>query len=419
MTKKNLIIVIILLAIIDLVAAGWYMSRCIEASGGGARLFAQRDSDEVVAMADTLVTTSQPDEFDKLQHNSYYFVANSPAVPGDESSRYTSIKHVKVRWPLKVNGNDDLANLNKELIRAAFGNSQSRMKDARYVFLNNPSFNRPLGDGEYRSRATAPRIYPVYGNVSQVMVYPYMTSQRLLVMAIDKQQYNGSTTIESTSTVHYDRLNQRVLSRVEILQTDMEKESRLLKLINRKIDDLNKGRGDDNRLQHALNVPAEIRCTKGGVLFLFKHGAIHSSSIEILLDYETMKPFFTKDFERLVENNGKYKLYKDVPKAEPVNPTARVAEAKASPTVSTSGQNAAVDKSYHKKSYHKKGYYKKSYRRGYRKSYRRGYRNNGGSSYYQSGIKQGQTSRKHYSGAGRRSGHHGYAGRGHWSRRQR
>ena len=33
MTKKNLIIVIILLSVIDLVAAGWYMSRRIEAGG--------------------------------------------------------------------------------------------------------------------------------------------------------------------------------------------------------------------------------------------------------------------------------------------------------------------------------------------------------------------------------------------------
>ena len=33
MTKKNLIIVILLLAVIDLMAAGWYTARRIEASG--------------------------------------------------------------------------------------------------------------------------------------------------------------------------------------------------------------------------------------------------------------------------------------------------------------------------------------------------------------------------------------------------
>ena len=38
MTKRNLIITIILLSFIDLVAAGWYMSRRIEASGNNATL---------------------------------------------------------------------------------------------------------------------------------------------------------------------------------------------------------------------------------------------------------------------------------------------------------------------------------------------------------------------------------------------
>ena len=54
MTKKNLIIVIILLTIIDLVAAGWYMSRRIEASGQSKNLFEQRDSTDYVIEADTV-----------------------------------------------------------------------------------------------------------------------------------------------------------------------------------------------------------------------------------------------------------------------------------------------------------------------------------------------------------------------------
>lgn len=416
MTKKNLIIVIILLTIIDLVAAGWYMSRRIEASGKSQDLFDQRDSTDVVAMADTLITSSQPDVFDKLQHNTYYFISNSPAIAGDESTYYTSTKHVKVMWPKAVNGNDDLEELNKELIRKAFDNSQSQMKDARYLYLNSPSFNKPLDDDEYHTQVKAPRVHPVYGNVSQVMVYPYMTSLRLLVMKVDKQEYNGSTTVENSTTIHYDRQTQRVLSRVDILLTDMDKESKLLKLINGKIDDLNKGRGDDRRLQHALNVPADICCSKTGILFQFKHGAIANSPVEIQLDYDKLKPFMTKDFEQLVDNNGQYKLYKDIPKAEPINQASRVDKPKPATAVSASdNKSTSYGKSY-KKSYRKN--YRRSYRNGYKRSYRNGY---GKGSYKgsRSSVKQGQTSRKKYSGAKRRFGHYGRAGRGHWSHRQR
>ena len=379
MTKKNLIITIILLAVIDLLAAGWYMSRRIEASGKSQSLFDQRDSTEVIAMADTVTSASQADVFDKEQHNTYYFIANSPNIHGDETSYYTSIKHVKVRWPKKINGNDSPEELNKELIRKAFGNSQSQLKDARYMYLNTPSFNKPIGSN-YHTLSKAPRIYPVYGNVSQVMVYPYMTSQRLLVMEIDKVEYNGNTTLENTTYVHYDRQNQRLLSRVDILMTDVEKETKLLKTINKKIDELNRGRGEDRQLQHALNVPAEICCRKNGILFQFKQGTISSSPIDIMIDYDKVKDFLTKDFELLVDNNDSYWVYKQKPEAEPINPS-RVTK----PAVQNTLAKPVVTKPVTNK--HK--------------------------------VTPKQTKKTRYSGAKRKSGHYGRAGKRHWSRRRR
>lgn len=379
MTKKNLIITIILLAVIDLLAAGWYMSRRIEASGKSQSLFDQRDSTEVIAMADTVTSASQADVFDKEQHNTYYFIANSPNIHGDETSYYTSIKHVKVRWPKKINGNDSPEELNKELIRKAFGNSQSQLKDARYMYLNTPSFNKPIGS-DYHTLSKAPRIYPVYGNVSQVMVYPYMTSQRLLVMEIDKVEYNGNTTLENTTYVHYDRQNQRILSRVDILMTDVEKETKLLKTINKKIDELNRGRGEDKQLQHALNVPAEICCRKNGILFQFKQGTISSSPIDIMIDYDKVKDFLTKDFELLVDNNDSYWVYKQKPEAEPINPS-RVTK----PAVQNTLAKPVVTKPVTNK--HE--------------------------------VTPKQTKKTRYNGAKRKSGHYGRAGKRHWSRRRR
>ena len=384
MTKRNLIIVIILLAIIDMVAAGWYMSRRIEASGRSQSLFDQRDTTEVIAEADTVVSSSQADEFDKVQLNSYYFMANTPSIKGNESSYYTSTKHVKVRWPKIINGNDELTELNKELIKIAFGNTQSSMKDARYVFLNTPKFNRPVGD-DYRTLVKAPRVYPVYGNVSQVLVYPYMTSQRLLVMEIEKVEYDGSSTVENSTFVHYDRMQQRVLSRLDLLVADVDKESQLLKVINKKIDTLNKGRGDNNLLQHALNVPADVHCGKKGMLFGYKQGSISSSPIDILVEYDKLEPFLTKEFQQMLENNDDYYIYKnDELKPEPLQQSSVThATHKASSTVKP------------KKKYH----------------YNNGYRYHG--------VKPKQTRRRRYSGATRKFGHHAPAARRSWRHRRR
>jgi hypothetical protein len=374
MTKKTLIIVIILLTIIDLVAAGWYMSRRIEASGKSQSLFDQRDSTEVIAMADTVTSATQADVFDAMQNNTYYFIANSPNIKGDETSYYTSTKHVKVRWPKKINGDDEFESLNKELIKKAFGNSQGKMKDARYVYLKTPNFNKPLGDGEYHTLSSAPKVYPIYGNVTQVLVYPYMTSLRLLVMEIDKVEYNGSTTTENSYYIHYDRQSHRVLSRLDILMADIDKESKLLKTINKKIDELNKGRGEDKQLQHALNVPAEICCRKNGIIFQFKQGAISSSSIDILLDYDKVKEFMTKDFQLLVDNNEGFWVYKENPKPEDINPRSTA------PAINTAVSKKAVTKPV---------------------------------------VKPRRTKKTKYSGAKRRSGRYGNAGRRHWSRRRR
>lgn len=389
MTKRNLIIVIILLSVIDLVAAGWYLSRRIEASGRSQNLFEQRDSTEVIAMADTVTSASQADVFDELQHNTYYFIANSPTVAGDNSSRYTSIKHVKVRWPKKVNGNDELVELNKELISKAFGNSQSKMKDARYVYLNTPTFNKPIGD-DYQKVVKAPTIVPTYGNVSQVLVYPYMTSQRLLVIEVDKVEYNGNTTIENSSFIHYDRQNQHVLSRMDILSADFEKENKLLKVINKKIDDLNKSRGD-NKLQHALNVPAEVCCSKKGIGFLYKPGTIASTPIEIMIDYDKMESFLTQDFKRLLDNNEGYSLYGDGIKPEPINPTQK------NPATDAAKAEPAKKKSY-----------QSSYSSGKYNNYK-----------YRKYSKPKRTSRKRYSGATSKSARYGYAGQRRWKHRRR
>ena len=385
MTKKNLIIVIILLTIIDLVAAGWYMSRRIEASGQSKNLFEQRDSTDYVVEADTVMAASQDDLFDELQHNTYYFIADNPSIPGDNSSRYTSIKHVKVRWPRKVNGDGELTALNKELIGRAFGNTQSQMKDARYVYLNTPSFNKPIGD-DYKKLSSAPTIVPVYGNVSQVLVYPYMTSQRLLVMEIDKVEYNGNTTSENSYFIHYDRMRQRVLSRLDILVPDMDKETKLLKTINKKIDELNSGRSDDRKLQHALNVPAEVCCTKKGVKFEFQHGSISSSPIEILVEYDKLEPYFTEEFKQLLKQNEDYKIFDESIKPEPIN-AATVSKAVSTPVVAPKKPKS-------------KSYYNSNYN-------------------YKKQVKPRYRSRRKYSGAKRRSGYHGYSGRRSWNRRQR
>ena len=323
MTKKNLIIIIILLVIIDLVAAAWYMVQRNESNSKSQDIFEQFE--DGIAEADTTSGPSQPDEFDKMQHNTYYFTAKTPANYGDASSYYTSTKHVKVIWPKSVNGNDNPVNLTNELIKSAFGNSQSTLKDARYVYMKVPKFNKPIGD-DYRTVSEAPNVFPIYGNVTQVLVYPYMTSKRILVMEIDKSEYNGATTSESCSYVNYDRQRQRVLNASDIL--DQSKSNKVLKAINKKIDKLNKKRDDADQLSHALNVPVELCLSKKGIIFEFQAGTLSKGRYEVLVDYDDIDDYFTDEFGKIVDENGNYSLYGEKLSPEPLH--YDVAKAKAS-----------------------------------------------------------------------------------------
>ena len=121
-------------------------------------------------------------------------------------------------------------------------------------------------------------------------------------------------------------------------------------------------------------MPAEICCRKNGIIFQFKQGAISSSSIDILLDYDKVKEFMTKDFQLLVDNNEGFWVYKENPKPEDINPRSTA------PAINTAVSKKAVTKPV---------------------------------------VKPRRTKKTKYSGAKRRSGRYGNAGRRHWSRRRR
>ena len=193
---------------------------------------------------------------------------------------------------------------------------------------------------------------------------------------------------------------------------------------------MNRGRGDSNRLQHALNVPAEVCCSNDGIIFQFRQGSISSGPIKVQVDYDDLKPYLANSFAQLLEDNDAYQVFKENIKPEPVNPSrqpaptaalsAPVPEKQQSTTANTYGSG------YHKKSKYK-GYYHKRHRyyrngNGYHSkdsNNGKGYYNSGSKGYRQRSFKQGYRSQKRYSGAGRKAGRHGYSGRRHSSRRQR
>lgn len=306
MTKRTLLIIIALLVIVDIVAAFWYLSARLEASGAGFDIFNMPD-DRVVTAADTIIESTLPDTFVVMEKRAY-FISTSPAVKDNPQSHFTSAKHIKVRWPQSVNGVDSIPTLHKTLLDKMFGFGTSDINIAINQATSKPTFNSAFPMG-YRSLASAPPTLPTYSNTQTLLVYPLMTSFRMLVMAIDDKQYNGIETQHSMRFVHYDRNQQVVITANDIFAAGSQQ--MLLGLINSKIDALN--REKNYKLNRASQVPAEFSAYRKGINFHFPAGTItvaNEGETEIYLDYTTLQPVFTPSFKQLVKDNGGYWDYK-------------------------------------------------------------------------------------------------------------
>ena len=308
MTKRNLVIIIALLVIIDIAAAFWYLSLRIEASGESHDMW-QHSSDTTTTVADTLTTASIPDTFDIKEFHTFY-VSRSPAVRGDENSYYTCVKRVKVRWPLPVNGTDSIPALERALQSCMFGNDNNNLTVAATQWTRSPKFNvEALSD--FKEIDSQTKIVPRYAHTEQLLAYPILTSLRLLVMEIDHRTHNGETSTLTTRYVHYDRVKQSVLERKHIF--DSAQEPILLSLINDKIERLN----NEKRLQleRAAKVANEFHATRAGIIFDYPAGELAPANegvIEILIDYPLMSSVLTQDFKNLLNLNDGYWKYKPI-----------------------------------------------------------------------------------------------------------
>ena len=299
MTKRNLVIIIALLVIIDIAAAFWYLSLRIEASGESHDLW-QHGSDTTATVADTLTTASIPDTFDVKEFHAYY-VSRSPAVRGDENSYYTCIKRVKVRWPLSVNGNDSIPALERALQSCMFGNDNNNLTFAASQWTRSPKFDvEALTD--FKEIESQPKIVSRYAYTEQLLAYPILTSLRT---------HSGETSTMTTRYVHYDRVKQSVLERKHIFEQGQE--PILLSLINDKIERLNNEKS--LQLERAAKVANEFHATRAGIIFDYPAGELAPANegvIEILIDYPVLSTVITQDFKNLLNLNDGYWKYKPI-----------------------------------------------------------------------------------------------------------
>lgn len=306
MSKRSLIIIIILLLVADVVATFWYVAERFESEGRSSDFFERHDSTTLAADT-SVVVSSLPDTFQLSEHHVYH-QAVAPISSHNPNTYYTSVARIKLRWPTSINGNDELAELEHALTRAAFGANYVNLTSAIGSELAVPQFNT-MATVDFKQVEQMPNYHNEYGHAVTTLVYPLLTSFRLLVMEIDVYEFNGVSERHHSNYVHYDRFNQRVLGRGDIFLAGDNTD--ILNLINHKISALNSER--NLNLLSASKVPNQFCCKRTGVLFEFSDGELtdgNRGTIEVLVPYDEIKPHLTKSFKQLLSSNGGYWNYK-------------------------------------------------------------------------------------------------------------
>lgn len=303
MTKRTLIIIITILAVIDIAAGFWYLAGHVNSDGKGGDLL---EGERQVEAADTMPERNIPDEF-RIVERQGYFVSKKPSKPGYYRTYWSSIKRFKGRIPTSINGSPAIDGLIAEISHKAFGFNDPSWESLVNAFVQEPVFNSK-DKMDYMKLGQKPYIEQHYGNVQGIKVYPTFGSSRLLVMVIDHSSFNGDSFSETMQFVTFDRMRLQVISNEEIL--NLKENGAILSLINSNINQLNsKGR----ELYHATQLPAEINVRRGGIFFIFPAGTIApvgKGMQDIFISYGKLKPHLTKEFQDIIAHDSNFRRYK-------------------------------------------------------------------------------------------------------------
>ena len=310
-TKRSFFVVIALLVILDIAAAFWYIANRLNSDDEASNpLNAEKMALRNEVADSTILGETVPDKFE-ITEKSQYFVSTSPVTADKPRTHWTSIKRYKGRIPVSINGSEAIGDLLKEIEHRAFGLETGSISTCAATFLKTPRFNSN-SPFDYKQVASEPHIAEVYGNVATIKIFPTFTSDYLLVMAIDKQNYDGYRHTEHMSFVIYNRKRHQVLNQSNIF--NRERNQQVLNLINAHIDELNAA-GSSVHLSHAGTLPPEITLGRKGVLFVFDSGAIADSSegiINVFVSYAKLRSCFTQEFKAIVDSNNGFWDYEPV-----------------------------------------------------------------------------------------------------------
>lgn len=302
--KRTLFTIIAVLVVLDLAALMWYLIGTLNSDGRHADLFERTDS-AATEMADTVADNTVDDHF-RIISDTTHFIATGADLEGT-GKRQASTMCIKLKWPVDINGNDNLQELEDALINAAFGQSYNNVNEAIAAMKKDPKFSYPVS--EFTRVARQPDTTRTSATKFMLRAFPYISTDKLLEYIVLQETRTGSHVRRKMLVVHYDRVKHNVFTAQDVL--NFAKQDSILALVNQRIEGIAIETADA-RLHETANVPLQFLLGRKSVIFYFPDGAIAPLGTgvkEVAVSNQDIKPYFTDFYRQMLYNDAHLKAY--------------------------------------------------------------------------------------------------------------
>lgn len=299
MTKRNLMLTVWVLVIMNLAAALWLVTGLVNRDGKFR--FFESDS---VQLADTVVDLSTPDRFTMITNYAYH-VSDRP-----NGERYTCITFVRAKWPESVNGDTGVGELKSAILAKMFGTPYTDIKVALDTVLAHPQFNVPVAS--FRRVDERPVSIGDLGAEHYYRCFPFAAGDRLLEYKVVRNDFDGRHATHRAGFVHYDRLRRQVITPDMVF--DLNAQDKITALINERIAYFVEH--DHLSLTPAHTIPQEFYIGGSAIIFVYPEGAIappEDGVIEIKVTYDRLNPYLSTYYKNLLNANDHFKQLPDLP----------------------------------------------------------------------------------------------------------
>lgn len=308
LTKRNLLIIIGLLFLLDLAAFFVYIISHTNRDGKSPIEFVlPTDTVQFDIKEDTVPETLVADEFDTIAR-SENFVSKDVVPKAGKLRPLTCSVKMKFVWPKSINDEKNLDNLHEELIKRISPMAPSNVNDAVEWILDNPEFAQPCSN--FVTASTVNSMDSICHTMQQYRIFPYVSTHYILEMVVLVEKLSGKSLSRKMNIVHYDRVHNKVVDIDQIF--DISKEDSILGVINRNIA-LEKKKGNHANWHLASSMPTDFLLGNNSVVFLFSNGEIapwNAGLHQVTVPNEELMPFFTTFYTDVLKKDNHFIAYK-------------------------------------------------------------------------------------------------------------